>query len=238
MAMRRKILWAGLAVTLAGGVALGAAVPALARVAGSVHDFRSPANGGPNTRYPNLAALAGKDPCAACHRSHEASKGEALFGEDYGWTPTSSRIALPSSGLCMSCHDGFASFGTGQAEALPEQAIAKRHRRHRVEFPYPAPPDAISTPGKVVSDGRGRPAVEGPGGVLLPLYRDPATGRLKGGCGTCHEPHGPGTESLLRVKTFRQLCPICHGAVKTANPAAPTNASSWSQRWQTTPATP
>ncbi|HHW15359.1 MAG TPA: cytochrome c3 family protein [Firmicutes bacterium] len=194
--------------------------PALAKVAGSVHDFRSPENGGPNTAYPNLAALAGKDPCAACHRSHAAVKGAALFGEDYGWVPTSSRIALPNSTLCMSCHDGHAAFGTGQGDELAEHAIVKRHRRHRVEFPFPAPPGALPTPGRVVTDGRGRPAVEGPDGVLLPLYRDAATGQLKGGCGTCHEPHGPGTPYLLRTPSVRQLCPICHGAGKTTAPPA------------------
>ncbi|MDI6871869.1 MAG: cytochrome c3 family protein [Bacillota bacterium] len=210
-------------------LALGSAGQVTAKVAGSVHDFRSPANGGPNTAYPNLAQLAGKDPCAACHRSHAAAKSEALFGEDYGWAPTSSRIALPSSALCMSCHDGHASFGTGQAEKLAERATVKRHKRHRVEFPYPAPPDAIATPGPVGTDHRGRPAVVGPDGLRLPLYRDPATGALKGGCGTCHEVHGPGTPSFLRTPSVRQLCPVCHGAAKTSAPPA----GGWSQRWQT-----
>ncbi|MGE5553018.1 MAG: cytochrome c3 family protein [Betaproteobacteria bacterium] len=230
--MRRKtaLLWAlVLALALAGQAA--------AKVVGSVHDFRSPANGGPNTAYPNLAQLAGKDPCAACHRSHAAVKGEALFGEDYGWSPTSSRIALPSSGLCMSCHDGHASFGTGQAEQIAEHVIVKRHRRHRVEFPYPAPPDALPTPGPVGRDPRGRPAVVGPDGVYLPLYRDPATGALKGGCGTCHEVHGPDTPYFLRTGSVRQLCPVCHGGSKpTASPAGSSAGSSapssWSQRWQ------
>lgn len=192
--------------------------PARARVAGSVHDFRSPENGGPNAAYPNLAALAGKDPCAACHRSHAAAKGAALFGEDYGWAPTSSRIALPNSALCMSCHDGHAAFGAEHGDELAGHAIVKRHRRHRVEFPFPAPPGALPTPGRVVTDGRGRAAVEGPDGVLLPLYRDAATGRLKGGCGTCHEPHGPGTPYFLRTATVRQLCPICHQGSQTAAP--------------------
>lgn len=214
---------------LVAAVVFGSVAPAEARIAGSLHDFRSPENGGPNRSYPNLAELAGKDPCGACHRSHAAAFGEALFSEDYGWTPTSSRIALPSSTLCMSCHDGFATFGTGQ-ETLAERAIAKRHRRHRVEFPYPAPPGALPTPGPVVTDSRGRPAVEGPGGIRLPLYRDPVSGQLKGGCGTCHEPHGPGTPSYLRVAPMRQLCPVCHGAPKPAAPATP--QSSWSQRWQ------
>lgn len=216
------------------GLLLGLWVPpgVHAKVAGGVHDFRSPQNGGPNTAYPNLAQLAGVDPCGACHRSHSAAVGEALFSEDYGWKPTSSRIALPSSALCMSCHDGHATFGTDLAETLNDHAIAKRHRRHRVEFPYPAPPGALVTPGAVVSDGRGRPAVQGPGGVLLPLYRDTATGGLKGGCGTCHEPHASGSPSLLRVGQVRELCPICHGQAK---PAAPVNTGSWSKRWQQQP---
>jgi predicted CXXCH cytochrome family protein len=216
-----------LAVMLAGGPALGA----LAKVAGSVHDFRSPANGGPNTVYANLADLAGKDPCAACHKSHAAVKGEALFGEDFGWVPTSSRIALPSSGLCMSCHDGFASFGENKGDALVERAIARRHRRHRVEFPYPAPPTTVATPGRVVPDARGRPAVEGPDGLLLPLYRDSATGALRGGCGTCHDPHGPDTPHFLRTASLRQLCPVCHEAAKPVTPAA-RDATSWSKRWR------
>lgn len=204
---------------------------ASAGIRGSRHDFRGPANGGPNRSYPNLAELAGKDPCGPCHRSHAALKGEALFGEDYGWTPTSSRIALPSSGLCMSCHDGFATFGTGGQETLAERVIVKKHRRHRVEFPYPAPPGALTTPGRVVTDSRGRPAVEGPGGVRLPLYRDPAGRGLKGGCGTCHDPHDPGTPFFLRAASPRQLCPICHGAAKPSAPPAADTGGSWSKRW-------
>lgn len=238
--MRRQVFRAGRALALVGAAAvatvLGATLPTAARIAGGVHDFRNPGNGGPNTKYANLAELAGRDPCGACHKSHAAAKSEALFGEDFGWTPTSTRIALPSSGLCMSCHDGYASFGPGQEEALGmEHTVAKQHRRHRVEFPYPAPPGAVLTPGRVVMDSRGRPAVEGPGGVLLPLYRDPTGEGLKGGCGTCHEPHGSGNPFLLRVGLVRQLCPVCHGAAKPAGAPAAKDASSWSKRWQSNP---
>lgn len=217
------------ALLVIGVLGLALTAPVAAKVAGSPHDFRSPQYGGPNTKYPNLAALAVKDPCAACHRSHAAVKGDALFGEDYGWTPTSSRISLPNSALCMSCHDGKATFGTAEEKVPDEKTIAKQHPRHRVEFFYPAAPGLVSTPGPVYTDERGRAYVRAAGGlVLLPLYKDEKTGRLKAGCGTCHDPHGPGTPSMLRTASQRQLCRVCHGA---AEEKAPATRSNWSQRW-------
>jgi predicted CXXCH cytochrome family protein len=113
----------------------------------------------------------------------------------------------------MSCHDGQAQFGTSSADTIKDQGkvIAKRHRRHRVEFSYPAPEGFIRTPGQVVTDETGHSYVLGTDGTRLPLYKDAKSGRLKGGCPTCHDPHQPGQNHLfLRTASVKELCKVCH----------------------------
>ncbi len=201
---------------LVSGTALVLAVPASAGVVGSAHDFRGPQVGGPNTKYPALAALAGKNPCAACHVSHEAKggSGQALVSEDYGWEPIR-RISLPSSGLCMACHDGTLKAPTGEAYIKDvNKLVAQRHRRHKVEFPYPAKEGLLQTFGKLVKDQDGRywvQAMPGVPGPRLPVYFVAEAGEFRAGCATCHNPHEPGKSGyFLRTTNTKELCRICH----------------------------
>ncbi|MDI3281350.1 MAG: cytochrome c3 family protein [Bacillota bacterium] len=184
---------------------------AWAGIQGSPHDFRPPEEGGPNTRYPALARLAQGHPCRACHLSHSAKQSEALFAEDYGQEGII-RVSVPSSSLCLSCHDGQIKTPEGVIGiADPEKVVSRRHKRHRVEKVYPPARPQLPLRLAVSTDEWGRTWAVGEGGLKLPLYRDPATGETKMGCGTCHNPHEPGsTGYFLRGDSLTALCQVCH----------------------------
>lgn len=182
-------------------------------VQGTAHDFRSPENGGPNTNYPILAEMAGSNPCAVCHASHSAVFARALFANDFGWEP-SRKIKLPSSGLCMGCHNGELKTEAGtEIIAHPDLRIAERHRRHRVEYPYPGREGHLPTYAPVEKDERGRYWAIGTNGYRLPLDYDQKTDQTKAGCITCHNPHNPGVDNYyLRTKYPQELCWACHSS--------------------------
>lgn len=185
---------------------------ACAGLQGSSHDFRGPEEGGPNTQYPALARLAGGHPCRACHLSHSAKQSEALFAEDYGQEDIAIRVSVPNSTLCLSCHDGQIKTPEGVIGITdPEKVVSRRHKRHRVEKNYPPARPQLPLRLAVNTDEWGRTWAVGEGGLKLPLYLDPATGETKMGCGTCHNPHEPGTTGyFLRGDSLTALCQVCH----------------------------
>lgn len=190
-----------------------AACPPLmaAGVTGSAHDFRSPENGGPNTKYPLLAEKAGENPCAVCHSSHSAFFNKALLAEDFGWDP-GRKFVLPTSGLCMGCHDGDVVTPEGKIVIdNPDLHIAERHPRHRVEFPYPSEEGHLPTYARVEKDEQGRYWAVGANGYRLPLDYNSQTGQTMAGCITCHNAHDPGAaKAFLRTKYTKELCWTCH----------------------------
>ncbi len=181
-----------------------------ARVAGNLrgspHDFRSPANGGPNRRYVYLAEMAGASPCAACHTPHGAAGG-SLLSADFGL-----RLDHPmqeTSAKCLACHDGVATTPYGE-ETLPPAKRLRRHW-HKVEFTYPPrwPPGFGFR--SLVHDRDNQMSVPGRGSQSLPLVYDAQAEAAKATCVTCHDPHSPGRSGrFLRADSRAALCQKCH----------------------------
>lgn len=180
-------------------------------VSGTAHDFRGPENGGPNTKYPALAEMAENNPCVVCHSSHSSFFSKSLFANDFGWEPNR-KINLPTSGLCMSCHDGDLKTDDGVTVIdNPDLHIAQRHPRHRVEYPYPGREGHLPTYARVEEDNKGRYWAVGANGYRLPLDYDEASGMTMATCTTCHNAHDPGEDrKFLRTTHAKELCWTCH----------------------------
>lgn len=188
-------------------LALNAEVAAYANtVAGSRHDFRSPANGGPNSRYSSLAGLAGKSPCASCHTAHKAL-GDSLQAADFGLRLNHRMQA--ASLKCLACHDGVIETPDGN-DTLSASGLLARHS-HRVEFDYPPAWMHGLFFRPVAHDQLNRMSVPDTRPESLPLDYDPVTRRAKATCLTCHDQHNPGKDGLfLRGESRRRLCLKCH----------------------------
>lgn len=185
--------------------------PALAWVRGTAHDFRPPANGGPNAAYAKLGQTAGGDACRACHRLTGAGAQDYPWLADDGWEPQV-KVAVPGAGRCLGCHDGEIPTEYGIEEMQnPRRIIAGgKHRRHRTEFPFPPSSPKLQI-GASVLNINGKVMAVGPNGVQLPLYVNRRTGEIRAGCLTCHNHHLPGESGLfLRTGTVQELCRTCH----------------------------
>lgn len=185
--------------------------PAWARTEGTPHDFRSPANGGKNTQFPNLAKLAGSNPCRVCHVTFSAGgQNKFMWGDDYGWQPTR-EVTLPQSVFCSGCHDGKIVTRTG-TDTIPDAAMMVKNHKHPMESVYPVG----GKPGfrAAAKDRNGRYSIPTKWNLNLPLYAadeedDGSPPRIT--CLTCHNPHELGKEGLfLRVPSKAELCASCH----------------------------
>lgn len=199
-------LTACLALALTGGVTPAA----WARTEGTPHDFRSPAGGGRNTQFKNLAKLAGNNPCRVCHATfHAGGQGNYLWGDDYGWQPAK-EIQLPQSVFCAGCHDGQVVTKTG-TDAIPDAAFLVKNHKHPMESVYPTAGKKGFRPAAKVRDGRW--SIPTQWHVNLPLFtaEEDEDGPARITCLTCHNPHELGTEGLfLRVPSKAELCASCH----------------------------
>lgn len=134
-----------------------------AGVAGTSHDFRSPAEGGKNTGYPNLAEVAKGSPCQACHVSHGA-QAPFLTPTDYGWNPeTVTGAVSPIARFCLGCHDGSIETPEG-ADRLQSHDVS-RHT-HKLEFTWKGSVIPGNSTGGEIKQGSLRTAK----GVNLPVY--------------------------------------------------------------------
>ncbi|MDI6870709.1 MAG: cytochrome c3 family protein [Bacillota bacterium] len=190
-------------------VVLALAGAAFARTEGTPHDFRSPANGGKNEHFPNLARIAGSSPCKVCHVTFSAGgRNKYMWGDDYGWQPTK-EITLPESVFCSGCHDGQIVTKTG-ADIIPDAAMMVKNHKHPMESVYPVGGKKGFRAG--FREKSGRWVIPTKWNVALPLYAgedDEEAPRIT--CLTCHNPHEFGKEGLfLRVPSKVELCASCH----------------------------
>jgi predicted CXXCH cytochrome family protein len=184
---------------------------AFARTEGTPHDFRSPANGGKNTQFQNLAKIAGTNPCKVCHVTFgTGGKNKYMWGDDYGWQPNK-EVTLPQSVFCSGCHDGQIVTKTG-TDSIPDAAMMVKNHKHPMEAGYPLKnPKGFRPP---VKDKNGRWSIPTKWNVNLPLFTadeedEDAPPRIT--CLTCHNPHELGAEGLfLRVPSKTELCSSCH----------------------------
>lgn len=188
------------------------AAPAVfARTEGTPHDFRTPANGGKNAQFPNLAKIAGNNPCKVCHASfHAGGENNFMWGDNYGWQPTK-EVTLPQSVFCSGCHDGEIVTKAG-TDRIPDAAMMVKNHKHPMESVYPTSNQkGFRSP---VRDKNGRWSVPTKWNINLPLFSaddDDEDSPPRITCLTCHNPHEVGAEGLfLRVPSKAELCASCH----------------------------
>jgi len=166
---QRRVISAGVAVVLAGGVVL-------AGVGGTAHDFSG-------------QSWSRGEMCLPCHTPHQG--GDIRYSWNHAYPPGAAFTKRPGATLgfqslaCLGCHDGqtaLDSFGgaTGTT-VMTGRAVVGRDLSddHPVGVKYPA------------SDRRykGQAAVESD----LRLYNGVVE------CGTCHDPHSNARGKFLRV---------------------------------------
>lgn len=200
-------VWAGnrsklYAVAAVAAILLITPLAFAAGVAGTPHDFRSPAEGGKNTAYPNLAKVAAGSPCQACHVSHGA-RAPFLTPTDYGWNPeTVKGTVSPVAGFCLGCHDG--RIETSEGTDLLRGHDASSHA-HKMEFTW----KGNVIPGKSTGGEIKQGALRTGKGVDLPVYLLPGDSSYTVTCLSCHNPHQDNGASFLRTSR-EDLCVTCH----------------------------
>lgn len=207
----RTLLKTGVAV-----VALAAAASAVsAQVVASAHDFTTlsgPANYAFQTRSSNI--------CGTCHTIHNALSQDAPLWihttTTATFTPYSSATmnAVPGqpvsvSRACLSCHDGTVAVNSVNGTVATGGSVTgpifiggaallgtDLSNDHPISIPYDAG-DPDMNPLATVQG-------------IFPLY-GPSKNQVE--CGSCHDPHTPGTNGLFfrTVPTaYRSRCVVCH----------------------------
>ena len=208
--MTNKLLKAAVAVVILGA----AATLASAQVVGSAHDFTvlsGPTNYAFQTRSSNT--------CGTCHTIHNALSQDAPLWihttTSATFTPYSSVTMNAVAGqpvsvsrACLSCHDGTVAvnsvngtIGTGGLVTGPvfiggAAALGTDlSDDHPISIQYDADPAM-----------KPMATVQG----IFPLY---GASQNQVECGTCHDPHVPGTNGLFfrtYPTSYRSRCLVCH----------------------------
>jgi predicted CXXCH cytochrome family protein len=184
-------------------VAIAAAVPSLASIQGSKHDFTG-------------SAWSGNEICAPCHIPHNASGDAALWARgplsELGpYTLWSSDDILGKRSLtCLSCHDGTLALGiTSQkmGDLYPEADLGTDLTNdHPVGVAYTTS-TAGTRWGVAVPNSSGTSARIG---GTLSVYAS-ADGAFRVECSSCHSVHGTDYPAMLRVSNYGSaLCLTCH----------------------------
>lgn len=193
------------------------AVPAMANISGSAHDFTT-------SSYTNLESYTNSSggACAACHTPHNADQDTVasegiLFGRTFNQDETTSYSASASNyetpnhsvtEMCMSCHDGTISplqsvSGVNGNDTSWSNTSANlgydMNDDHPVDVDYTTYDTADDKYG-LVSPSSGTVGTAG-----LPLYSNFVT------CGSCHDPHDDDNGKFLEVDpSSTDLCMQCH----------------------------
>lgn len=163
----------------------------------------------PPSRYPLLAERAKKESCMVCHLNPQllaslevpAPVPSTRQLQDYGYRGA---FLLPSTRLCMSCHDGSMETAEG-AESMARGNLREysHQRNHPVEVNYD---DFV----------RRFPSKYNPREGMTGMKFEELSGSGRDdliSCLTCHDPHKPtSTRSFLRWKEEEsgKFCQKCH----------------------------
>lgn len=196
---------------LVGAIAVaGLALPAMAQISGSDHDFSG-------------NSWSGGEICKPCHIPHNADTTVGrLWNHElttatytmHGGTGTAEADFDETSRLCLSCHDGTValdSFGgqTGTSFMNGSELLGTDLTNdHPVGSDGEYPPD----PKPSWWDGAFRAEADLPSGVRLKTWNNGTEDRKVVGCTTCHNVHGRGGyPHLLNISNSGSaLCLGCH----------------------------
>ncbi len=197
---------------LVGAMAVaGLALPAMAQIGGSDHDFSG-------------MSWAGGEICKPCHTPHNAMVGiPRLWNHEltvatytmHGGTGTAAADFDTTSRLCLSCHDGTValdSFGgqTGTSFMTGDENLGTDLTNdHPVGSDGEYPPD----PKPSWWDGAMRDPANFPSGVRLKDWvNEFGVTRKVVGCTTCHNVHNRGgyDHMLVISNSASALCLGCH----------------------------
>ncbi len=198
------------------------AVPGLAAIKGTLHDFTT---GTVDGNAIKAVTNQGDEICKACHVPHNALAKTVggtydisgiLWAKDYGTgTITGQTLKVRNSILCMGCHDGVIADAGDTTVGAPNFDFSTRTTALGTDLANDHPVD-IEYPGANTSNPRYNSFVATPAGIRLYQATDNTLNNVA--CQSCHDVHGKvdTTTNTLIPKFLRMsnsgsaLCLACH----------------------------
>ncbi len=202
------------------------AVPGLAAIKGTLHDFTT---GTVDGNAIKAVTNQGDEICKACHVPHNALATTAdgtynisgiLWAKDYGTgTITGQTLKVRNSILCMGCHDGVIADAGDTTVGAPKFDFSTRITALGTDLTNDHPVD-IEYPGANATNPRYNSFVDAAtiktAGIRLYTATDSTANNVA--CQSCHDVHGKidTTTSTLIPKFLRMnnsgsaLCLACH----------------------------